>query len=545
MTIKKIILWLIIFSCSYTLLAQENAISKAMNNNTIRPIKTNNKVENSLSKNTLSKNWSFSIGYGLTQFNGDIRQYNHYPAYNQKNDFHELRSAISISLTKQMNPFYSISGELLSGNFAGLRKSNEYLGYSIYDPWGNYEGDGDKFITSFKEADLIINLEISKLSSYLRKSRSNKLKKISLISKLGLGYNVFNTLRTNLNSNTYLHDFGYETTQSYAELGSSKHPLHKQIKETVYVYGFKAKYQLNTSSSLWIDYTIRNGKTDKWDGSIMKTQNIRDQFAFLSIGVTYAIGDQDEKNDWHSPIEGLQEDVKTISVKIDGFTDDSDNDGIADAFDKSPNTPIGVSIDGSGTPLDVDMDNIPDYRDADPFSNRGAQVNENGIELDDDKDGVPNSKDLEVNTIPGSMVNQFGINIDATQKKDNQRLIYLPSVFFNSGSSIVDESNRNRLATIALMLNKNKTIQMNVIGHTDEVGNKENNNKLGMKRAVSVINYLKKNYNINEDRLTAVTKGEEEPLLLSTPKSNPLEIKSKVIGSSQINRRVDFEVINE
>ena len=65
---------------------------------------------------------------------------------------------------------------------------------------------------------------------------------------------------------------------------------------------------------------------------------------------------------------------------------------VSDSFDKSPNTPIGVSVDGSGTALDVDMDNISDYRDADPFSNRGAQVDENGVELDDDKDGVPNER---------------------------------------------------------------------------------------------------------------------------------------------------------
>ena len=70
----------------------------------------------------------------------------------------------------------------------------------------------------------------------------------------------------------------------------------------------------------------------------------------------------------------------SLFVKIDGFTDDADNDGVSDAFDKSPNTPLGVAVDGSGNALDVDMDNVPDYRDADPFSNRGAQVDENGVE---------------------------------------------------------------------------------------------------------------------------------------------------------------------
>ena len=34
----------------------------------------------------------------VTQFNGDIRQYNHYPAYNKKDNFYELKSAVSITL---------------------------------------------------------------------------------------------------------------------------------------------------------------------------------------------------------------------------------------------------------------------------------------------------------------------------------------------------------------------------------------------------------------------------------------------------------------
>ena len=97
-------------------------------------------------------------------------------------------------------------------------------------------------------------------------------------------------------------------------------------------------------------------------------------------------------------------------------------------FDKSPNTPLGVAVDGSGNALDVDMDNIPDYRDADPFSNIGVLVDANGVELDNDKDGVPNSKDLESNTIVGAMVNQFGMNVSSTGYTNDGGMIYFPSI---------------------------------------------------------------------------------------------------------------------
>ena len=291
-----------------------------------------------------------------------------------------------------------------------------------------------------------------------------------------------------------------------------------------------------------LDYTVRNGKTDKWDASIMNTQNSRDKFAFLSIGIAYKFGNHDYNNEWESPIDGLKDDVSTLFVKIDGFTEDTDNDGVADAFDKNSTTPLGVAVDGSGIALDVDMDNVSGYRDADPFSNRGAQVDVNGVELDDDKDGVPNSKDLESSTPVGAMVNQFGINVSNTTYVNSGGLIYFPSIYFNSGSAIVGSSNTNRIATMALLLKSNPSIKLKVVGHTDNVGNAKFNKKLGLKRANSVINYLVVNYNVAADRLIATTKGEDEPLAAVTQIANNLETGKSVNRLAKINRRVDFEI---
>ena len=188
------------------------------------------------------------------------------------------------------------------------------------------------------------------------------------------------------------------------------------------------------------------------------------------------------------------------------------------------------------------MDNIPDYRDADPFSNRGVLVDENGIELDDDKDGVPNSKDLESNTPVGTMVNQFGINISSTSFNNSFGLTYFPSIYFNSGSSVVGSPNINRIATIALSLSNNQDINLNVIGHTDNVGNANFNRELGLKRANAVINYLVSNYNIDTDRFNAITKGEEDPLSAVKAINNRLEGSVEVNTLAEINRRVDFEI---
>ena len=398
-------------------------------------------------------------------------------------------------------------------------------------------------MASFKEADLTFNIDVSNVMAYFFSPK--KVGKLSFDAKLGLCYNIYNSVRRNLISDTYIYSFGYadEGANSLGtNYGSEKKGLFTAPSETVYIYGLQAKYKLNARLNLLLDYTIRNGKTDKWDSSIMYTQNKSDRFSFLALGIAYKIGNHDYAKEWESPIDELKVDVSTLFVKIDGFTDDADNDGVSDAFDKNPNTPLGVAVDGSGRAFDVDMDNVPDYRDSDPFSNRGSQVDGNGVELDDDKDGVPNSKDLESNTPVGTMVNQFGINVSNTTYVNSGGLIYFPSIYFNSGSAIVESSNENRIATMALLLKNNTDVALNVIGHTDNIGTPKFNKKLGLKRANAVIDYIVLNYNISPDRLNAITKGEEEPLSTVTHVSNGLEGGVNINTLAEINRRVDFEI---
>jgi OOP family OmpA-OmpF porin len=516
--------------------AQDNAISNAMNNKS--EIKVSDK-ETEEKNYSLWRGWSVGLNYGITKFKGDITQYDHYPAYQRSIGFFELKTAFSFHIEKKINSFYAIATEFSSGSFAGLRRANEYLGYSVFEPWPNrYEGNGDKFKASFKEVDLLVNINLTNAMSYFFETKRGW--KINFDGKLGVGYNIYNSIRTNLFTDTYIHDFGYEMEGT--NLAAQKKSFFEQPSETVYIYGVRANYKINKKLSLNIDYTVRNGLTDKWDASIMNTQYVTDNFTFLSLGMAYKIGRQINESEWVSPIDGLRDDVTTLFVKIDGFTDDADNDGVSDAFDKSPKTPLGVAVDGSGNALDVDMDNIPDYRDADPFSNRGVLVDANGVELDDDKDGVPNSKDLESNTLVGTMVNQFGMNVSSTVYTNGGGMIYFPSIYFNSGSAIVGSSNENRIAIMALMLKNNADISLNVIGHTDNVGNTKFNKELGLKRAKAVINYLVSNYNIDAKRLNAITRGEEEPLSNVTTINNGIEGSSAVNTLTEINRRVDFEI---
>jgi len=532
-------------------LAQDNAISNAIKNqnknqNSFELSINNSKdtIESKKKSNKLWRGWSVAIGYGATQFDGDIRQYDHYPAYQEIGDFYELKSALSFKMTKRLNPFIAFQGELIGGKFSGLKRKEGYHGLIVDDPWGNnYEGNGEKFITDFKEMDLLVNIDLLNTASYFMTIKPNA--KITLFGRLGIGYNIFHSIKRNLFSDTYISSMGYtDEADNYpgSDYGREKASFSSSPSETVYILGLIAKYPINKRIDIDLEYTYRKGSTDKWDASIMNSTPANDAYTFIGIGLSYNIGKLHNQKEWASPIDNLKIGVEELNINIVGLIDDADNDGVSDAFDKSPNTPLGVAIDGSGNALDVDMDNVPDYRDADPFSTRGAIVNINGVELDDDKDGVPNSKDLESNTSIGVMVNQFGINISNTTYMNSGGLIYFPSIYFNSGSAIVTHSNENRLVTMALVLKTSPDIKLNVVGHTDDVGNAEFNKVLGLKRAQAVINHLMINYNIDTDRLIAITKGEADPLSTITHISDGLEGSASEADLAAINRRVDFEI---
>jgi hypothetical protein len=241
----------------------------------------------------LLKDCSFGFNYGITQFDGDIRQYD-FPSAEQKDNygktyFKELRTAFSFSLEKNISENISVSIENISGEFAGLRRPNEYVGYKVDVPYsstvvspGNpgYFESGDKFVTTFNETDILLNYNInSSISKLLKKELSQDL---SINIKLGLGYNSFRSLRTDLYNDNYIYSFGYD------EL--TKNESNDPVSETVFVAGTKLKYEFEKGISLVLDYTIRVINSDKWDSSIMEGGQGKDRFSFLSFGLAYDLG---------------------------------------------------------------------------------------------------------------------------------------------------------------------------------------------------------------------------------------------------------------
>jgi outer membrane protein OmpA-like peptidoglycan-associated protein/tetratricopeptide (TPR) repeat protein len=108
----------------------------------------------------------------------------------------------------------------------------------------------------------------------------------------------------------------------------------------------------------------------------------------------------------------------------------------------------------------------------------------------------------------------------------------LRHVFFDTGKAILKDNSFDELEQLLLMLQYNTKLNVEISGHTDDVGSPELNMELSKKRALAVRNYLTSN-GIEPKRVTAVGHGETRPIV-----SNDDEESGRAI-----NRRVEFKVL--
>lgn len=106
-------------------------------------------------------------------------------------------------------------------------------------------------------------------------------------------------------------------------------------------------------------------------------------------------------------------------------------------------------------------------------------------------------------------------------------------IAFERKSSTVTEDSKSSIVKIADILKVYKNLKVEIAGHTDSRGENALNKKISQDRANSVKDILV-SLGVNADRLKAVGYGEEFPIA-----------KDDENGLSEINRRVDFNILGE
>ena len=135
-------------------------------------------------------------------------------------------------------------------------------------------------------------------------------------------------------------------------------------------------------------------------------------------------------------------------------------------------------------------------------------------------------QELLVESIAEAIVVQKKIEIKLNVSKGDT--LILPKIVFLSNSFVLSDSVKNILVELVNTMKQNRELKIKIHGHTDDVGNFNNNLSLSQNRALSVKNFLIEK-GINSNRL--VSKGFGD----SRPKVPNIDSKSR-----SINRRVEF-----
>ena len=116
---------------------------------------------------------------------------------------------------------------------------------------------------------------------------------------------------------------------------------------------------------------------------------------------------------------------------------------------------------------------------------------------------------------------------------DTGSVVELKNVFFETAKFDLKPESKVELDKLVAFLSVNKTLRIQLSGHTDNVGDKKMNQVLSQNRAKSVYEYLIANA-IDLKRLTYVGYGDTKP-----------KVKNDTDENRAVNRRTEFKVIGK
>ncbi len=206
---------------------------------------------------------------------------------------------------------------------------------------------------------------------------------------------------------------------------------------------------------------------------------------------------------------------------------DKDGDGITDADDKCPDVAGLSKYQGCPIP-DTDGDGINDEQDK-CLTVKGVARYQGCPVPDTDNDGVNDEEDKCPNEA-GPATN-FGCPVIAQAVID--KINYAAkNIFFATGSAKLLPKSFKSLNEVATIMAADKTLMLDIDGHTDSQGKPDKNQTLSENRANAVKVYLASKA-VDESKMAAVGHGQDMPVA-----------DNKTAAGRAKNRRVEMKARN-
>ena len=258
-----------------------------------------------------------------------------------------------------------------------------------------------------------------------------------------------------------------------------KDPTYLKDRMGNFMVGVTGQIKLSDRIVLTGDFTtITNTKQNyAFDGASKNNINGFNGSLFTgTAGLTIYLGSNAKHADWTVDNESRFDAIDQRLGSIENKMLDSDNDGVADYLDQEQNTPAGQMVDTKGRSIDKNNNNVPDETEAYILKNYAGNNGE----------GVVYNNDLIKSLINGGYV----------------------AVYFDFDKSTPTNVSTEGTDFILTYLRNNPSASVDIIGHADELGRSEYNDKLSAARANNVKETLIK-ANIDASRLNVIAAGED------------------------------------
>ncbi len=274
------------------------------------------------------------------------------------------------------------------------------------------------------------------------------------------------------------------------------------------MFGISPEVRISKKFSVIGDFsTISNFRQHfTWDGRLNdEKNNLSGQMIMASLGVTYSFGKDNIHGDWAIIDESKLKEIEALDKRIgdlESMMNDTDKDGVPDYLDVENNSIAGVAVDTKGRMVDINKNGVPDELE--------SYMANNFI----DKSNVATVIE--------------GANSDMIKKMINDGYV---ATYFETGKSRPTQESTEGIGFMLTYLRNNAGSSLDIVGHADEIGGSEYNNKLANDRAKNVKQVLL-DAGIDGSRLNIVSEGEDTSVLKDSS------------DARRLVRRVTFKIKN-
>ncbi len=228
-----------------------------------------------------NKAWGVLFSYGAVNFNGDIKQYDFGTATQEIGDFDELRYAYNVGI-RRISYGGVIELSFSKGEMAGLKRYEGngddivHSKSSLYDPYNNFDGNGEKFLNQFVEFNAAYLYPLNQLNTFFTD--------FDIFIKASAGMSIFTAQKNDLYTDEHIYSYGYEDDVN----GEGKNSWSNAPRTSTFAFGVFGEYGISKELNLTFEAIHRISSDDVWDASPI---NKNDSYYYFGIGVAYDVFD--------------------------------------------------------------------------------------------------------------------------------------------------------------------------------------------------------------------------------------------------------------